>query len=158
MLDFLPSIGTGEAIAFGDGVPLPVRIVFNRLSADVMPRSQTALFTERWRTKIENKDFLHAVVESWRAASSSAIILEEEAATARSQEELKRPLQQSSVPVGDPAGHPQNLQPRPEGDMQLRHELQQSPVAGGDSEASSDGEMDIANMTERLRRRIQNEM
>ena len=158
MLDFLPSIGTGEAIAFGDGVPLPVRIVFNRLSADVMPRSQTALFTERWRTKIENKDFLHAVVESWRAASSSAIILEEEAATARSQEELKRPLQQSSVPVGDPAGHAQNLQPRPEGDMQLRHELQQSPGAGSNSEASSDGEMDIANMTERLRRRIQNEM
>jgi len=74
MLEFLPSIGTGEAIAFGDGVPLPVRIRFNRLPQEHMPKSQTALFTERWRQQIGNDDLLKSVVEKWRSSSSSAIV------------------------------------------------------------------------------------
>lgn len=70
LLDFLPSLSSREAIAFGDGVRLPARIRFNELPADARPRSGTAQFTEMWRQQIGDQDFIAAVVERWRAAGS----------------------------------------------------------------------------------------
>src|SRR6185312_14057238 len=41
MIEFLASLGTREAIAFGEGVPLPTRFTFSDLAADRLPRSQS---------------------------------------------------------------------------------------------------------------------
>ena len=40
LLEFLPALGQREAIAFGDGVALPVRIKFDELPKNCLPRSR----------------------------------------------------------------------------------------------------------------------
>jgi len=71
LLEFLPSLGTGECIVFGDGVTLPVRMRFDRLKEEFLPCSSTAKFTESWREVIgDNEAFLEAVVQRWRAAGT----------------------------------------------------------------------------------------
>ncbi len=71
LLEFLPSLGMGECIVFGDGVTLPVRMRFDRLDDKYLPRSSTAKFTESWRESIDdNEDFLENVVKRWRAAGT----------------------------------------------------------------------------------------
>lgn len=68
MIEFLPALGAREAIAFGDGVPIPVRIRFDELPAHALPRSTTARFSEKWQESLGDESFLDAVVERWRAA------------------------------------------------------------------------------------------
>ncbi|MBL8847175.1 MAG: DUF87 domain-containing protein [Hyphomicrobium zavarzinii] len=68
MIEFLPALGAREAIAFGDGVPIPVRIKFDELPANALPRSTTARFSEKWQESLGDEAFLEAVVERWRAA------------------------------------------------------------------------------------------
>jgi uncharacterized protein len=70
LLEFLSALGQREAIAFGDGVKLPVRIRFDELSKANMPRSSTARFSERWQKSIGDEGFIEGVVERWRASSS----------------------------------------------------------------------------------------
>src|SRR5690606_27707634 len=66
-------LGQREAIAFGDGVTLPVRIKFDELAKSNMPRSSTARFSERWQKSVGDEGFLESVVERWRASSSGVI-------------------------------------------------------------------------------------
>ncbi len=68
LIEFLPALGSREAIAFGDGVPIPVRIRFDELPPHALPRSTTARFSEKWQESLGDEGFLDAVVERWRAA------------------------------------------------------------------------------------------
>jgi uncharacterized protein len=70
LLAFLPSLGTGEAFAFGEGVALPTRLKFQQLPAQMLPRSDSmsdeqdgsmqgpldarslATVIERWRGRV----------------------------------------------------------------------------------------------------------
>ncbi len=74
MLEFLPSLAAREAIAFGDGVPLPVRICIDELPEDVMPKGGTAQFTDKWRQQTGDRAFLDKIVEKWRAAGAPLIL------------------------------------------------------------------------------------
>jgi uncharacterized protein len=71
LLEFLSALGQREAIAFGDGVTLPVRIKFDELPKHCMPRSSTARFTERWQTSVGDEGFLEGIVDRWRTSSSA---------------------------------------------------------------------------------------
>jgi DNA helicase HerA-like ATPase len=71
LLDFLPALGQREALAFGDGIPLPVRLLFDELPADAMPRSTTAKFSERWQNNQLDEQFLLHVIDRWRASSTA---------------------------------------------------------------------------------------
>jgi hypothetical protein len=73
LLEFLSALGQREAIAFGDGVTLPVRIRFDELPKHCMPRSSTARFTDMWQKSVGDEGFLEAVVERWRLSSSGPI-------------------------------------------------------------------------------------
>lgn len=42
-ISFLSSIGNGEAIAFGEAVAVPMRMVFERVRAEVLPRANSGL-------------------------------------------------------------------------------------------------------------------
>ena len=66
LLEFLPSLGQREAIAFGDGISLPVRIKFDELPKDCLPRSSTARFSEKWQKSSNDEGFLEQVVDRWR--------------------------------------------------------------------------------------------
>lgn len=72
LLEFLPSLGQREALAFGDGVALPVRIKFDELPAHCLPRSTTARFTEHWQRSVGDEGFLEQVVERWRTSDMMA--------------------------------------------------------------------------------------
>jgi DNA helicase HerA-like ATPase len=72
LLEFLPSLGQREALAFGDGVALPVRIKFDELPPQCLPRSTTARFTEHWQRSVGDEGFLEQVVERWRTSDMAA--------------------------------------------------------------------------------------
>jgi uncharacterized protein len=67
LLEFMPTMGAGEAITFGEGVALPTRIKFDLLPAHELPRSNTASFTTNWAKDLPDDTFLHEVVSRWRA-------------------------------------------------------------------------------------------
>jgi hypothetical protein len=62
-LAFLPSLGTGEAFAFGEGVTLPTRLKFDQLPAQLLPKNETASPGEGPAT---DQHTLSAVLERWR--------------------------------------------------------------------------------------------
>jgi hypothetical protein len=68
LLEFLPALGAREAIAFGDGVTLPVRIKFHELPPEALPKSSSAKFSEKWQTASDDIDLIKMVVERWRAS------------------------------------------------------------------------------------------
>jgi len=71
LLEFLPSLGQREAIAFGDGMALPVRIKFDELPLHALPRSSTARFSERWQKSLGDDGFLDQIVERWRLSGTA---------------------------------------------------------------------------------------
>lgn len=66
LLEFMPTMGTGEAIAFGEGVSLPTRIKFDLLPPDCLPKSSTASFSENWNRDVTDPAFLDNIVACWR--------------------------------------------------------------------------------------------
>jgi uncharacterized protein len=67
LLEFMPTMGVGEAVCFGEGVALPTRIKFDLLQAHELPRSNTASFTRNWAVELPDEKFLGEVVSRWRA-------------------------------------------------------------------------------------------
>lgn len=66
LLDFLPSLRNAEAIAIGEGVPIPVRLCFDDLAEESRPLSGSAKFSVAWETDVRDRNFLPIVVERWR--------------------------------------------------------------------------------------------
>lgn len=116
LMEFLPALGQREAIAFGEGVTLPVRIRFDELAKHNLPRSSSARFTEMWQKSIGDEGFLEQIVERWRH-SSSGVSVDMSAQTAMFADAI-------GIPGGDEsaqsrmterphhAAQPQALQPR----------------------------------------------
>src|SRR5215468_3413815 len=67
LLEALPSLGNAEAIAVGEGVAIPMRLVFDQLDPSQRPRSDTARFSTAWKNNINDPEgFLIQVAERWR--------------------------------------------------------------------------------------------
>ncbi len=66
LMDFMPTMGVGEAVAFGEGISLPTRIRFDLLPKEHLPRSTTAAFSRHWREDITEPNFLKHIVARWR--------------------------------------------------------------------------------------------
>jgi DNA helicase HerA-like ATPase len=69
LLAFLPSLGTRETFAFGEGVALPTRLRFNELAADLVPRSESVISEQLDATSEIDTAFIEKVVERWRGAT-----------------------------------------------------------------------------------------
>jgi DNA helicase HerA-like ATPase len=69
LLAFVPSLGTREVVAFGEGLPLPTRLTFKPLPADRVPHSETFEHTDFDAGEGQERAFVRLVVERWRAAS-----------------------------------------------------------------------------------------
>src|SRR5438046_709057 len=65
LMNFLPALRNGEAIAAGEGVSMPMRVCFDVLPDDRRPRSATASFTGAWSEESEASQVERAV-ERWR--------------------------------------------------------------------------------------------
>ena len=64
LLDFLPSLGTAEVFAFGEGVAMPTRIKLKQLPAHQLPKSDTVSNT-RGDAGL-NEEFIATVLKRWR--------------------------------------------------------------------------------------------
>ncbi len=63
-LAFLPSLGTGEAFAFGEGVALPTRLKFEQLPRQLLPRNETTGPGEDG--KATDQHSISGILERWR--------------------------------------------------------------------------------------------
>ncbi len=70
LLSFVPSLGTREVLAFGEGVALPTRLRFKEVPAHQLPRSESAIKTVPSVAAGHDMHFVSAVLERWRGATS----------------------------------------------------------------------------------------
>jgi DNA helicase HerA-like ATPase len=70
LLSFVPSLGTREVLAFGEGVALPTRLRFKEVPAHQLPRSEATISTVPSVAAGHDTHFVGSVLERWRAATS----------------------------------------------------------------------------------------
>jgi DNA helicase HerA-like ATPase len=71
LLGFLPSLGTREVFAFGEGVALPTRLKFSEMPAHLLPKSEALGRGRQDGTRTVDMDFIAGVVQRWRGAMMS---------------------------------------------------------------------------------------
>lgn len=69
LLSFVPSLGTGEVIGIGEGMPLAARFTFKTLPAAVLPRSEPAVGIDDPRVATDRSEMVRYAIERWRAAT-----------------------------------------------------------------------------------------
>jgi DNA helicase HerA-like ATPase len=106
LLEFLPSLGTGEAFAFGEGVTLPTRIQFRQLPEHLLPKSETGCLEEPVGAPGMDPGSLAAVIERWRG------MMRQRSVPKRPLDDVRapgiQPAAQSAVPQAQPT---QRLEP-----------------------------------------------
>lgn len=70
LLSFVPSLGTREVLAFGEGVALPTRLRFKEVPAYQLPRSEATIATTPSALTGHDVTFVGSVLERWRGATS----------------------------------------------------------------------------------------
>jgi hypothetical protein len=70
-LGFVPSLGTREAFAFGEGVALPTRLRFRDLPAEYLPKSDAVSNASADFGRRVGEDFIATVIDRWRGATLS---------------------------------------------------------------------------------------
>ena len=70
LLSFVPSLGTREVLAFGEGVALPTRLRFKEVPPHQLPRSEATIATVASVAAGHDMHFVSAVLERWRGATS----------------------------------------------------------------------------------------
>ena len=68
LLAFVPSLGTREVFAFGEGVALPTRLRFSELAAEFIPRSES-VSTGKIDPASVDAALIERVIERWRGAT-----------------------------------------------------------------------------------------
>ena len=71
LMNFLPALRNGEAIAAGEGVSMPMRVCFDLLPENRRPKSATASFTGSWSQESEGTQIERAI-ERWRRGIRTA--------------------------------------------------------------------------------------
>jgi DNA helicase HerA-like ATPase len=112
LLAFLPSLGTGEAFAFGEGVALPMRMKFRQLPSHLLPKSETSALGQTapgQGAAAADSHSLAAVVERWRGR-----VAKPKSAFERPAEEARPPsLAPAETPQLQPQAQPQPQSPPP---------------------------------------------
>jgi uncharacterized protein len=115
LLEFMPTMGTGEAVTFGEGVALPTRIKFDMLPANELPRSTTASFSKNWARDLPDDTFLHEVVNRWRAQTYNPDAVGYSLENAHAQADALQQGQPAAAPAPapQPPAQPAPTAPRP---------------------------------------------
>jgi uncharacterized protein len=105
LLSFIPSLGTREVLAFGEGVALPTRLRFKEVPAHQLPRGESAIKTIPSIAAGHDMHFVSAVLERWRGATSQRDVPNEPGF-------VERPAPRTLSPVDAPMLQPsQGLDP-----------------------------------------------
>ena len=83
LLSFVPSLGTREVLAFGEGVALPTRLRFKEVPQHQLPRGEATISTVSSATSGHDMHFVGAVLERWRGAMSNREALNESSSNDR---------------------------------------------------------------------------
>lgn len=67
ILESLPALRTGEAIAVGEGVAVPARVCFDYLTDGHKPLSGTASFSSAWKDDVKDQAFVREIIDRWRS-------------------------------------------------------------------------------------------
>jgi DNA helicase HerA-like ATPase len=70
LLSFVPSLGTREVLAFGEGVALPTRLRFKDVPPHQLPRSEAMISSSSATGSAHDTTFVSSVLERWRGATS----------------------------------------------------------------------------------------
>ncbi len=130
LLEFMPTMGTGEAITFGEGVALPTRIKFDMLPPHELPRSNTASFTKNWAKDLPDDTFLHEIVNRWRAQNYNPDAANYTMETAPVAEAPVAAAQSMPTTTNNPNGFGQSARAAAPAQPSLRR----NPVLGGSLE------------------------
>jgi uncharacterized protein len=65
LMNFLPALRNGEAIAVGEGVSMPMRVCFTPPPNGCRPKSATASFAREWSNEVDGAVVEHTI-ERWR--------------------------------------------------------------------------------------------
>jgi hypothetical protein len=71
LLAFVPSLGTREVLAFGEGVALPTRLKFKQLPENLIPQSQAVINASTDPSSAMTEDFIDTIIDRWRGATMS---------------------------------------------------------------------------------------
>ena len=71
LLSFVPSLGTREVLAFGEGVALPTRLRFKEVPVHQLPRSEATIASVPSVSAGHDMHFVSAVLDRWRGATSN---------------------------------------------------------------------------------------
>jgi hypothetical protein len=71
LLAFLPSLGTAEAMVFGESVNMPMRVILSTLEEEYRPHSSSAKFSELWAVENTDPEFMAGVYNNWRSRNFS---------------------------------------------------------------------------------------
>jgi uncharacterized protein len=71
LVSLLPSLGTREVLAFGEGIALPVRIAFSELPEHLVPTSKVKCSADPASPHSGQQEYVEAVVARWRGESSA---------------------------------------------------------------------------------------
>jgi len=70
LLSFVPSLGTREVLAFGEGVALPTRLRFKEVPSHQLPRSEATIATTLVSASGHDINFVTSVVDRWRGSTT----------------------------------------------------------------------------------------
>jgi hypothetical protein len=136
LLAFVPSLGTREVLAFGEGVALPTRLKFKQLAPEFIPQSQAVINASTDKESGASEDFIDTVIDRWRGATMSKNNGLETDFDALARDEFSSipAVQQApQAPSIAPAAAPQ-LQPAPAAAPRLdpeRFKILKKPLDGG---------------------------
>lgn len=73
MLEFLPLLGDREAVVMGQGVSLPMRVTFDDLDNNAVPRNLNVGFSNSWKAPNMDREQLDAIVARWRQSGRERV-------------------------------------------------------------------------------------
>ncbi|WP_164934457.1 ATP-binding protein [Bradyrhizobium zhanjiangense] len=100
LLSFVPSLGTREVLAFGEGVALPTRLRFKEVPPHQLPRGEATISSVPSVTSGHDMHFVSAVLERWRGATSQRDVPNDPvfaAPPAKTMSSLEAPMLQPSM-------------------------------------------------------------
>jgi len=69
LLSFVPSLGTGEVVGIGEGMPLSARFAFKTLPSELLPRSDAGIAENP--ANVDRSELVKLAIERWRRATMS---------------------------------------------------------------------------------------
>ncbi|MEE9432639.1 MAG: DUF87 domain-containing protein [Sphingorhabdus sp.] len=66
-LDAIPALRNRECIICGEGVSIPIRVVFDTLEEEKRPASEDPVFSELWKESGGEAEMLGRIVQRWRS-------------------------------------------------------------------------------------------